>query len=62
MILTEKLFKVRAVVGKTPQPALIIHAAAASAADTVAVLHYADSHPGEEVRILALSEIDTEAM
>ena len=58
MILTGKIFKLRCKVGEVVQPPLIVSAQDASAADTETLLHYADTHPGEPVAILTLTEIE----
>lgn len=64
MILTERLFKMRCMVGATPQPPLVIHAANMDEADRIAILHYAEipEHAGKEVRILSAAEIELSAL
>lgn len=64
MILTEKLYKMRYCVGASVKPALVIHAPDMDTADREVLLYAADQpdYAGEEVRILAATEIDLGAL
>jgi hypothetical protein len=64
MIITDKLYKIRYAVAGKVQPQILIHAGSADAADAE-VLLYASEQEGydnEEVRILALSEINLDLL
>jgi hypothetical protein len=63
-ILTGSLFKVRYMVGGRMLPALLIHAENMDEADQAVLLHAGDQpgYGGEEVRIVASTAIDTDAL
>lgn len=60
MILTNKLYKIRYAVAGKVQPQLIIHAVSADEADAETLLYASEQkgYDGEEVRILAMTELE----
>lgn len=64
MILTRKLFKHSYSVGGSVKPSVIVHAADMAAADAEVFLYAAAQlgYAGEQVQILAATEIDLEAL
>jgi hypothetical protein len=60
MIITDKLYKIRYAVAGKVQPQLIIHAGSADEADAETLLYASEQegYDGEEVRILAMTEVD----
>jgi hypothetical protein len=64
MVITDKLYKIRYAVASKVQPQLVVQAADATQADAETLI-YASEQEGyddEEVRILALSEIDLDLL